>query len=78
LSAPFVPGEQVVPAAQVIPAVLQETWQVIEGWLQHLIMLVRQMSPVAQSVSTVQSCVGGVTQNGVAHADETPAGSVVQ
>jgi hypothetical protein len=41
-------------------------------------MLVRQISPVGQSVSTVQSCRGGVTQNGVAHADETPAGSVVQ
>jgi hypothetical protein len=43
-----------------------------------LMMLVKQMLPVAQSVSTVQSCLGVVTQNGVAHADVTLPGSVVQ
>jgi hypothetical protein len=41
-------------------------------------MLVRQRSPVGQSVSTVQSCLGVVTQKGVAHADEIPPGSVEQ
>ena len=36
------------------------------------------MSPVGQSVSTVQSCLGVVAQSGVAHAEEILPGSVEQ
>jgi hypothetical protein len=73
-----VPGEQIVPAAHVTVVVLQTTWQVIEVWLQHFTMLDTQWLPAGQSVSTVQSWKTGPAQNGVAHAEETLPGSVVQ
>lgn len=78
LSAPGVPGEQVVPAAQVKPPVLHESSQTVEVNKQHLIRTVMQWSAAGQSLSTVHACVGGVTQNGVAHAERTEAGSSVQ
>jgi hypothetical protein len=66
-SAPFVPGEQVVPAAQgPTPGALHERLQVVGRSVQkHSGGPVKQKSFIGQSASTVHACAGGVGQDDV-------------
>jgi len=78
-SAPFVAGEQLVPAGQgPTPGALQERLQVVGRSVQKQSCgPVKQKSFIGQSVSTVHACSGGVGQ-GEPHTEMFPIGLLRQ